>query len=352
MIKPNPIDPSGYVAAIKKSGLTIYDPIKVGDPALWIPAPQLQQLLDRGLRGMPLAGLPLRTRSKAVKERICDVLGYPRPVSFQRTNPRFPGQSFDTYVHKADNLQVWNEQISPARRYVLVRVSETAVVTRVKVVTGDTLANLDTSGKLTQKYQARCMPRTATRELITQTDTENLQPLVTTKFDLLKRAATPVGPPQAGEILSIRTVFELLSSLIGTKFADAGSDQERNRGALLHRLVCKQLGYAGYQDDGQFPDIRNQLLEIKLQTSPTIDLGLVRPDSVAPLDVPMIAGRQIRHCDIRYAIFYAGISNQTISLTHFFLTTAQAFFTRFPQFQGKVFNAKLQIHLPPNFFDI
>ena len=39
------------------------------------------------------------------------------------------------------------------------------------------------------------------------------------------------------------------------------------------------LGYSRYEDKGQFPDIRHQLLEVKLQTSPTIDLGLVLPSS-------------------------------------------------------------------------
>jgi len=68
----------------------------------------------------------------------------------------------------------------------------------------------------------------------------------------------------------------------------------------------------------------------------TIDLGLVRPDSTEPLDVPQIVGRQIRHCDVRYAIFYASNDGATITLTHFFLTTGQAFFGRFAQFQGKV----------------
>ncbi len=94
------IDGSRYVSALRQSGRSIYDPILVGDPTLWIPTPELQALLDQGLRGISLAGLPLRTRSKVVKERICDVLGYPRPKSFQKVQPRFPGQMFDTYVQK------------------------------------------------------------------------------------------------------------------------------------------------------------------------------------------------------------------------------------------------------------
>ena len=104
-------------------------------------------------------------------------------------------------------------------------------------------------------------------------------------------------------------------------------------------------------DDGQFPDVRNQLLEVKLQTSSTIDLGLVRPDSAEPLDVPMMNGRLVRHCDVRYAVFCGRTSGARIELTHLFLTTGEAFFTRFPQFRGKVLNAKIQIPLPANFFD-
>jgi hypothetical protein len=175
-------------------------------------------------------------------------------------------------------------------------------------------------------------------------------PFVTPNADL-GRIATPVLYPAADEILAIDTVFKKLTALVGRQFADAGADQERNRGAALHRLVCEALGYRSYQDDGQFPDIRHQLLEVKLQTSPTIDLGLVTPESVEPLDVPMIGGQNIRHCDVRYGIFYGAVANGSVTLTHFFLTTGVAFFSRFPQFQGKVLNAKLQIPLPADFFD-
>lgn len=79
-----------FVTAIRASGLTIYDAIEVGS-LLWIPSPELEDILDRGLRGMDLAGLPLRTRSKCVKERVCVAMGYPVPKSFSRKRPRFPG---------------------------------------------------------------------------------------------------------------------------------------------------------------------------------------------------------------------------------------------------------------------
>jgi hypothetical protein len=343
--------PNEYVQAISESGLTIYDPIEIGDPALWIPSPELEILLDEKLRGVSLSGLPLRTRSKVVKTKVCEALGYPVPASFKKTQPRFPGQFFDTYAQKSNNLQVWNEELSPTRRYVIIRVSSDDVIERAKVVTGDTLARLDTTGTLTQKYQARLITGVNFLELISTVDTDNLLPLIATDDELLLTSMVPTDPPVPGSILPIATVFNRLSSLVGKSFVDTGSDQERNRGAELHRLVCRALGFSDYKDDGRFPDVRNQLIEVKLQTSPTIDLGLVRPDSKDPLDISKIEGRGVRHCDVRYALFYASSLGGVITLTHFFLTTGEAFFTRFPQFQGKVLNKKLQIPLPRTFFE-
>ena len=342
--------PERYVEAIRQSGLSIYGRIEIGNTELWIPTPELEQLLNAAMTGVSLAGLPLRTRSKVVKQHVCRALGYPVPSSFKRTQPRFPGQFFDTYVQKSNNLQVWNEELAPTRRYVIMRVRQDDVITRVKVVTGNELASLDTTGTLTQKYQARLTLGDTNAELISDTDTELLRYFVQTEVDL-PASPSPLGHPRAGQLLPIRNIFERLQPLIGAGFPDIGHDQERNRGAALHRLVCQRLGYADYRDDGQFPDVRHQLLEVKLQTSPTIDLGLVCPDSEEALDVPRIEGRQIRHCDVRYALFYAVTNGQLVTLTHLFLSTGEKFFTRFPQFQGKVLNKKRQIPLPADFFD-
>ncbi|MGA3372844.1 MAG: hypothetical protein ABSC48_13890 [Terracidiphilus sp.] len=345
----NTTDPQFYAKNIRRSGLTIYDPIEIGDPRLWIPAPALESLLDTALRGLSLARLPLRTRSKVVKAAVCEALGYPVPRSFAKKQPRFPGQRFDTYAQKSNNLQVWNEELSPTRRYVIIRVSDADTVQRVKVVTGDSLSQLDTTGTLTRKYQARLICRDQVAELISATDTDLLSSAVTPAVIL--RDVSPTSNPRAGAILPISTVFARLRSLIGVSFPDSGRDQERRRGADLHRLVCQGLGYSTYADDGHFPDVRNQVLEVKLQTAQTIDLGLVCPNSRDLLDVPKILDRQLRHCDVRYALFHATTNGTTVTITHFFLTTGEAFFSRFPQFQGKVRNAKLQIPLPADFFE-
>ncbi len=340
--------PSDYAAAIRASELSIYDAIDIGS-SLYIPSSELEILLNEGLKGFSTSGMPLRTRSKAVKTRICEVLGYPIPSSFRRTQPRFLGQNFDTYIQKSNNLQIWNEELSATRRYVLIREID-GVLSRVRVITGEILAELDTTGTLTQKFQARLVPGTTNIELVSATDTEPLATLLARtspdSFD-----ASPTDYPQTGKLMPVATVFERLRSLVGRCFEDLGSDQERNRGATLHRLICSVLGYNRYADDGRFPDVKHQLIEVKLQTSQTIDLGLVTPESVEPLDIPKVGEVQIRHCDVRYAIFEAATNGKTITIRGFYLTTGKDFFSRFTRFGGKVLNKKLQIPLPHKLFE-
>ena len=338
------------VEAIRSSGLSIYDPLAPDHAHLRIPTDRLETVLDRALTGLSLRGLPLRTRSKVVKEHVCRALGYPVPPSFTKTQPRFPGQCLDVYTQKADNLQIWNSELEPDRRYALVRLGPDDDVLTVRVVTGDTLSPFDTTGVLTRKYQARLIERSPFPELVSPTDTDRLIPWLQADFDLAS-AGEPTTAPRPGQLLPIGEIFNRLKPLLRQRIADAGHDQERNRGAALHRLVCNRLGYSSYRDDGQFPDVPHQLLEVKLQTSPTIDLGRVKPDSPDELPtMPRINDAAIRHCDVRYAVFSGFKDRNSVVLTHFYATTGRDFFSRFPQFQGKTVNTKLQFHLPPTFF--
>ncbi|UWQ49335.1 restriction endonuclease [Leisingera caerulea] len=339
-----------YSKAIAAKGLTIYSDIPVGDPELWIPTPELEELLDKKLTGMGGFDLPNRTRSKLLKTRVCCALGYPAPSTFSKVQPRFPGQMLDVYGQKSNNLQVWNEELAPTRRYVIPGIDDEGKIYRVRVVNGEELAKLDRTGKLTQKYQAGLNGGGTETELVATQDTDNLRELVSASY-APEVDTKPTDAPVKHEIISIETIFERLKSSVGQSFTDPGRGQDRNRGAELHKLVCKLLGYSKYYDNGQFPDIRHQLLEIKLQTSPTIDLGLVLPDCKDPLDVPQVAKSQIRQCDVRYAIFYATSDGEKVKLTHFYLTTGESFFKRFRQFKGNELNKKQQIRLPSDFFD-
>lgn len=340
-----------YPKIISERNLSIYDSLEGKNQDLWIPTLELERLLNEGLAGFSISGLPLRTRSKVIKQKICEILGYPIPKTFQKTQPRFFGQLFDTYIQKSNNLQIWNEDISLSRRYAIIQVSTDDVVQKVRVVTGELLSTLDKTGTFTQKYQARLSTGASALELVTPNDTDDLALLLREDSYPTSFTSSPAQNPSLKSILPIQVVFERLKNLVGRRFHNIGQDQERNRGGQLHRLVCDALGYNNFSDDGQFPDVRHQLLEIKLQTSPTIDLGLVRPNSTEFLDMPSIEGINIRHCDVRYALFYANLNGEFITVTHFFLSTGESFFDRFPQFGGKVINKKLQIPLPKDFFD-
>lgn len=340
---------SEYKQAISVSGKDIYTPIEIGDPDHWIPSQHIESLLNEAMRGLSLAGLPLRTRSKVVKTVVCSALGYPIPNSFKKTQPRFFGQQLDTYAQKSLNLQIWNEELSPTRRYAIIQVLQDDTIGKVRVVNGQQLAILDKTGTITTKYQARLDLGNKDRELVTPDDTAAMMLHVRAGL-VFPPTTSPIQEPRSGELRPILEVFERLSPLVGQTFVDPGMDQERNRGGALHSMVCQALGYSRHEDTGQFPDIKHQLLEVKLQTSPTIDLGLVEPSSTEFLDVQKLGRTQPRHNDTRYAMFYAITDGRTVTLTHLFVTTGEKFFNRFRKFGGNVINGKIQIPLPRDFF--
>lgn len=335
---------------IQDSGLSIYDPIEVGDPDLWATAEVLEELLRQDLVGRSFAGLPIRTRSKEVKSRVCAALGYPVPRAFKRTEPRFPGQALDVYAQQSNNLQVWNQEISPTRRYAIVTLSAEAVVENVHVLAGERLAEYDTTGTLTSKYQARLAPQDESC-LLSTSDTANFPLLQGVRERPAKFLTSPASYPNAKSLLPIEAVYERLLGLTGSTVEHVGMTQERNRGSEVHRLACEALGYGTYRDHGQFPDIRHQLVEVKLQTSPTIDLGLVLPSSPERLDLPPLRGRHLRHCDVRYAIFTGVVVGESVRIEHILMATGEEFFEHFTQFGGMEINKKLQIRLPDELWD-
>ena len=330
------------------SDLTIYDELRLDHP-LYFSDKELEYLLKSGLLGLSTKGLPPRTRSKLVKEKVCLSIGYPVPASFKKTRPRFLGQNFDTYIQKSPNLQIWNEEVLSDRRYILVLVNGKDVIFSIVVLTGDGLKALDTTGTLTKKYQARLGQLASIPDIYSRTDTPLVVALTVKEGEKASFHGKPSDRPQKGQILPMGIISQKLRPLIGMEFANLGRDQDRNRGAIVHREVCRLLGYRTFSDDGQFPDIRGQLLEVKLQTSPTIDLGSVLPSST---DIFMkLNGFKIRYCDIRYLVCSAKIWHGKLKVVNFALGTGEDFFKKFDQFQGIVVNKKVQIPLPKKFFN-
>lgn len=341
------------IRRISSSGVSIYDELGADDPR-YFDTHSLEMILLNRLRGLTWA-YPIRTRAKVAKTAVCEALGYPVPRSFKKTQPRYPGQDFDLYVQKSNNLQIWNEEVAPNRRYVLIRLNSADEVVGVRVLTGEEVARFDRTGTLTSKYQAkRRDDRVADHGpvvLASEADTSRFHKVLVPTGALSEttlQSLSPVAAPKRSATFSISGLVNRLGGLIGTTTSDPGLDQERNRGAELHRAVCGALGLGSYADHGQFPDIKCQALEVKLQTSPTIDLGLVSPDSEERID----GLEPLRHCDMRYAVFYGENTDpETIMLTGLVVVTGADFFTEFRRFGGLVQNRKLQIPLPEYLFD-
>ena len=335
-----------YPANIHRSSLSIYDYIHPENKQLYIPTEELEAIISESLIGLSLEGLPLRTRSKVVKEKICSALGYPIPASFKKTQPRFIGQNFDVYTQKSLNVQIWNEEVNPSRRYVFLQADENDTIISVRVITGDVLAQYDRTGTLTQKFQARM--KAYTENICSRRDTPAVADWVADDDTMLERI-NPTRFPQRNQLLRIAEIYRRLLPMIGRSISYLDAVQERNRGAELHAMICDHLGYSYYEDDGSYPDIANQLLEIKLQTSPTIDLGLHSPEDgkvIAEID-----GMTFYSQDIRYAIFNGTVHGNEVNLRNLYLVTGEEFTQYFPLFQGKGTNKKIQLPLPYDFFD-
>lgn len=304
---------------------------------------ELQEILSQALIGYSLNGLPLRTRSKVVKEEICKALGYPIPETFKKTQPRFPGQNFDVYTQKSLNVQIWNEAVDVARRYVFLRVDEEDVITSVKIINGSELVRYDRTGKLTKKYQA--VMNSYGKNICSEDDSANVRDWIIDQSVTLAKV-NPNNFPKRKQLLRISEIYFRLLPMVGQTISYLDAVQERNRGAELHAMICKHLGYSIYDDDGTYPDIANQLLEVKLQTSPTIDLGLHSP--VDGERIVSIENTDFRSQDIRYAIFDGQVHGNRVVLKNLYLVTGEDFTNYFPLFKGT--NSKIQLPLPYDFF--
>lgn len=332
---------------IQAAGVSVYENPAVTTSGMFYAPEELEAILRQTLVGAKdLHGLPVRTRSKVAKGLVCEALGYMVPATFTRVQPRLPHPNLDVYVQKTSNLQIWNQEVDSARRYVIITLNATDTVSDVFVIAGADLAQFDTTGTLTRKFQANRIDEHAGSRLVSTHDTEEFARLLL-PLDSVSWNSSSVSLPQRGQVLPISDVYEALLPLVGSMFSDPGITQERNRGTVVHREACIALGLGDFADHGQFPDVLSQALEVKLQLARTIDLGLELPNSPAP--IASLNG-QLAACDVRYAIFYADRLGGEFKITSLVVTTGRDFFTEFRQFGGKVSNSKLQLRLPAAWF--
>jgi len=334
--------------AVAASGLSIYDPLVPDREDLFYSREELEGVLCEYLRGRELPG-ENRTKAKVAKQLVAAALGYPVPLSFQRTSPRFPGQDLDLFAQASNNVQVYNQDLDPTRRYAILKLDSEAQIESVRVVDGVALALLDGDGTITSKFQARRKGGGTGSALVSSLDTEFFREFAEPVDQLSGAelaALDPLNPPQSGRVLSIGALYERLQSLLGTAVEHLPLG-ERTRAQWFHELVSATLGLRRHADSGQFPDISCQALEVKLQYRQTIDLGLVLPTSEGG---SRFLGSDLRHCDARYLVAYTEVGPDGHFISALVLTTGEDFFEKFDLMGGLGQNDKLQIHLPGNFF--
>ena len=335
--------------AIRSSNLTIYDSVLAEDTNFLFADDELEELLLVSLVGRNLSA-PIRTRSKIAKQMVAAALGYQPPATFAKTQPRFPGQNLDVYVQTSNNLQIWNEAVAPERRYVLVHPDSTGVIRSVRVVRGQQIARWDRTGTLTSKFQAKRASGHSGSTLVSAVDTDRMTEILkpgTVSAEVLGSQRSGERPVP-GAVLSITEIYQRALGLVELQLPAVGAEQDRVRGEHLQKAVTLALGLADHDNNSRWPDIVSQALEVKLQTSPTIDLGLVVPTDPG---IAVALSPAIRHCDARYLVAYGVIDSAgATTITEVVVTTGIDFFNEFVQFGGLVKNTKLQIRLPPDLF--
>ncbi len=235
---------------------------------------------------------PLPAECPADQYRIMQKKGVPKNLR----------EYLDTYlVTSGDsyNLQVWNRNPAadsvqvefgigePLRaadvRLVLVRVDvEVQVIRSIAILSPSYIVKrFGPFGKPTIKHQliitpkARAYVLAKNPPLVYYPDHVQMNGWTARKPSL--KGMSICDPPKAGRLWSLSTIRKFASArLLGTMIPRAGT---KNRGQWLEVFVARELGYKIKADDlvGGYPDIRNQLLEVKVQDAPTVDLGQYSP---------------------------------------------------------------------------
>lgn len=217
----------------------------------------------------------------------------------QKGVPIFLREYIDTYVVTTGtfyNLQVWNRNPNSTSvqvdlkngemllandvRFVLGKISNDKIDSIV-VMTPDYIENrFGKFGKPTIKQQLIISPKKR-EEIIGQgsliVDDKSLPD---EKIDLaceeIPDERSIKDEPE--KVLPIHYISEMVTNeIIGEKLDIELSTKQK--GQQLERMIAYQLGYKKKQDilEGGYPDIKNQMLEVKVQDSPTIDLGKYSP---------------------------------------------------------------------------
>lgn len=218
--------------------------------------------------------------------------------------PKITREFIDTYIVTSGNsynLQVWNRL--PASnsllvkydsgeslkcsdvRFVFVKIDlEKNIIASIIILTPSYIEeSFGKFGKPTIKHQLLISSKVrksifeSLDNILSFPDSKKLADDVINNY--IQPKSRMVEKPDLKTLFSISLLKKIVAKkLIGRKLDAAAT---KNRGQTLERIVVELLGYTVKEGDllhGGFPDIRNQLLEVKVQDSPTVDLGKFSPE--------------------------------------------------------------------------
>lgn len=214
--------------------------------------------------------------------------------------PKFLREYIDTYIVTSGatyNLQVWNR--NPSSDFIQVDylnsddgllanevrfifgkinlINET--IDSIIILTPDYIVkHFGKFGKPTIKQQLIIAPSTrdeifnSEQKCIFYPDDQSLY------SHLDYTLSEPLGfltDPPFNKVLPLTYIQEKVSCLIGKQLKNSST---KLKGQELERMIATLLGYSPTDSlYGSYPDIPNQMLEIKVQDSPTVDFGKYSP---------------------------------------------------------------------------
>ncbi len=244
--------------------------------------------------------------------------------------PRLLAQLIDTYIVTSGdnyNLQVWNripnssqpliiyddgQSITPQDiRYVLIKVNNN-IIESIIILTPEYIE--DNFGKFgTPTIKSQLLISDSERKNIINSsdkilfydDTDNIKRLVAPSYK--QPISLSTDKATKGNVISLIDIKEKVAKKLLGKVLNVSDT--KTRGQSLERQVIQLLGYDGKsQLVGGYPDVPNQLLEVKVQDAQTVDLGKYSPQFEEIIDNEL----NISTFDIRYLIALTDPNTNTI----------------------------------------
>jgi hypothetical protein len=171
-------------------------------------------------------------------------------------------------------------------RYVFVKIDKSHdIIASIIILTADYIeSHFGKFGKPTIKHQLLISTKVRNQiyrsdsRILSFPDTKKLSYLITDQYK--KPEDSIAHDPDIQNLYSISLLLDRVArNLIGKKL---DSSATKNRGQALERLTLELLGYTMSDDEslvGGYPDIPNQLLEVKVQDTQTVDLGKFTPEN-------------------------------------------------------------------------